>query len=390
MPLRPDERAALALWLTAARTLDPDCIHHCGSNTLAIIGAARSSLTHAANTAPLYVTSSANIGPFIEEVSQQLQPFVADAPESGGEEIGRAAMLLQEIAAGIAVCSDGDGHALEESASDRSPPSTCGALQFAGIVERNVQKIFEYCGAPLRQWPIIYFSTYFSEASKLAPFRVNGEARINRIPRTVILLLHPEKITSRDLWHLAYTLHHELICHGLQGSHNSAPLPNAPQRCNWTEGWMDTVVHDVVLEWLASGLAPLAWLPLRGDEARATLWEFHDYRYQAPPNLIPAQVKLRRRTRDAYRALTATLTSMGIATSREEAERLSRRFSLAANVNADANWERLDGIASRLRIALLNKSRPELPIGAVNACLEFIGHNRMDMLEDALHQLVPL
>lgn len=387
MPLQPAERAALAFWLIAARQLDPDCCFLEDQPSLSLLQAARSRLRDGAESAGLYVRSTAEIGGHIARVADALRDVQSITASPSAPEVVAAEALLRQLAMGIQEAGDGDGPAL--NIADYHP-CACGVLVLAGLIEARVREIIGCGGAGRRQMPDVRYVTAFAEdAQELAPFRLNGEADIRHLPRTVTLVLRPEEMTSRDLWHLAYTLHHELVCHAFQGAFSGGRLPNAHASCHWTEGWMDTVAHDLVLDWLRRNEAPPEWLPLRGDAAVAELWRFHEHRYLQPRGLKGSQVKLRQRARAAYRALVVTLFSCGIAASEEEAERLARRFSLAANTHSDANCGRLLPIASKLRIALLNVARPEMGVEAARVCLTFIADDRFDDLEQALLLMVP-
>jgi hypothetical protein len=190
-------------------------------------------------------------------------------------------------------------------------------------------------------------------------------------------------LTSRDLWHLAYTLHHELICHAFQNA-SSEQAVNAHASCHWSEGWMDTIAFDLVTEWVDDTTRPVSWLPLTGDDARGELWSFHDRRYSKPLDLAPDDVTRRRRARDAYRRLAQTLSQFGMA-DEAEAAAIARCFALAANVRSDCR--RLKALSSKLRIAPDSVARPTAAIAAATACLAFAKDRDFAKLDLALNSL---
>jgi hypothetical protein len=196
----------------------------------------------------------------------------------------------------------------------------------------------------------------------------------------VTMVLRAQPLTSRDLWHIAYTLHHELICHIFQGAlaEKDKRLPDAHPNCHWSEGWMDTLAFDLVAEW---NDPPRSWLPLTGEEALGALRRFHDHRYEAPPRLSPDDVKRRRLARAAYRQLPKTLLNYGLATSAEEARDIARRFSLMANTHREADCSRLKTLGTKLRMLLLSAARPEAGVAAAAACLKFTAQPDLAKLE---------
>lgn len=379
MTLQPAERAALALWLAAARQLDPDCWFAEDPAAQALMVAARGHLHQGALEARVNVGSVSEIAGHIDGVADRLLELGKKNPGGSIPEVAAAEALLRQIAVGIKPSDDGCALA---------GPCTCGALELAAMIEARVRTLIDHKGG--RRLPEIHYVTAFADDEGLvAPFRVNGQARINSSPRTVTLLLRPERMTSRDLWHLAYTYYHELVCHAFQGALDGAAPGNAHASCHWTEGWMDTVTRDLVLDWLDHNAAPANWLPLRGDNAVAEIWRFHEHRYLEPPGLKANQVTLRREARDAYRELASVFEQCCFASSSADAKQLVWQFSLAANSHPEADCDRLATIGANLRICLRkNKPLHGAGVWAADACVRFIGDSRLDELEKALAAIV--
>src|SRR6516162_1367914 len=150
----------------------------------------------------------------------------------------------------------------------------CGVLGLAALIETRVRTILTTCARmPPGSSPVIqYETTLTNDTVGVTAFCVNGQANITRSPRVITVVMRTGGITARCLWHIAYTLHHELVCHAFQGALASRRVPNAHATCHWTEGWMDTVAFDLVSDWLADPTLPRAWLPLGGEDARGELW----------------------------------------------------------------------------------------------------------------------
>jgi hypothetical protein len=229
---------------------------------------------------------------------------------------------------------------------------------------------------------IEYTTAVSVDGRELAPFRVDGMTDTGLEPRVVTIIVSPKDMRSRDLWHVAYTFGHELLCHAIQGAAVGPTSPNAHTSCHWSEGWMDTLAFDVVSEWVDDLSVLRDWLPLRGEDARGELRKFHEHRYIAPLGLAKDDLLRRRRARDTYRALAKTLSDSHIATSVAEAQQMARQFSVAANLHADCH--RLKALASRLRIALLSPARPGDDVNAAAACLAFSLHHDLTILENSL------
>ena len=377
MALSPPDAARLALWLTTARYLDPEC---CGSEDSAVqnkIAAARGIMQANAMAAAFWVNSTAEIAAYLNSTADKLAALASEGPPVSY--LTSAERLLRELATCDHHCESGDGTAFGDSACD------CGFLELASSIEQRVRDVLaENSCLALGPNPLIQYVTALTNDNyDFAPFRVNGSVNIRRSPRTVTVVLQADELTSRDLWHLAYTLHHELVCHAFQCVGSSRTPANAHPSCHWSEGWMDTVAFDLVTDWVEDGSRPSSWLPLSGDDARGELWKFHDKRYANPRGLEPDDFTRRRLARDTYRRLSKTLAECQMA-STDEAALLARRFALAANVHPDADCHRLKFLSSKLRIALLSTARPTASIAAAAACLAFTADRDLDKLESAL------
>ncbi len=218
--------------------------------------------------------------------------------------VREAEMCLRTLARGVDRSGTGDGRAV---AAVGYKPCSCGFLSLAAEIEGNARDILTSAVASaLPDCRIEYITAVSADARDLEPFRVNGLTDTSLAPRTVTLVVSPAGMRSRDLWHVAYTFCHELLCHAFQGAIVAAATANAHPSCHWSEGWMDTLVFDVVSAWIDDLCVLPDWLPLRGEDARGELRKFHEHRYVAPLGLAQDDVFRRRRARDAYRALATT------------------------------------------------------------------------------------
>lgn len=408
MGLRPAEKAKLVLWLCAARYLDPECSpcedgeHRVGCK---LLEAAQSAVDSAASSAELYLSA--------ERLSAETERLAALPPEDAttahsllslAEKALISSYLLAEagcLAALPREDADTTAHLLVSLAEEslrgtaekmrqHHEPSDgaaveaerCDMVDFAAEIETWIRRLLQTEGCvPSGHDPAIKYDIALTDDGRdFAPFCINGETSIKRLPRTVGLTLKAQLMTARDFWDIAYTLHHELVCHAFQGASATHDLPDAHPRCHWSEGWMDTLAFDLVKEW---GQLPGQWLPLRGEDAQGELWEFHDHRYRKP-RLSPDDVLRRRRARDAYRRLVKTLVAYEICPSAEEANDIVRRFSLVANSHREASCHRLKKLGTRLRTLLLADARPQAGIAAARACLAFTVDRDLDKLEQAL------
>ena len=145
-----------------------------------------------------------------------------------------------------------------------------GLLGLAAIIEARVQQLYVVEGGLPNDLDlkVTYVTAFAVDTRDFDPFCINGNAIIGKSPRVVELTLKARALTSRDLWHIALTIHHELICHIFQGARSNERLRDAHPTCHWSEGWMDTLAFDLVLNW---DEAPLAWLPLRGENAQGEI-----------------------------------------------------------------------------------------------------------------------
>lgn len=382
MSLRPAERAALSLWLCAARKLDPDCCSSDDQATRDLVDAALSCIHNGAKTAVVDVAADDDISPYLLRIADALCSLGQNKPDRPIE-LAAAEALLRQMADFV---GDFDG---ESSITGERVRTACGILELAGIIEARIRSLIDPTNRLIREISSIRYVTAFSESpQEFAPFRMNGATNISLSPRVVTLVFKFEGITSLDLWHLAYTLHHELVCHTFQGAFGGNGLRNAHASSHWTEGWMDTVARDLVLDWLKHREAPIDWLPLRGDAAEAAVWFFHNSRYEAPIGLKKDQILSRGRAREACRALSDILSACGMASSVDEAKELSRKFSLSVNSHAHADFKRLDSLGANLRVALLNRVREEIAVEAARSCLAFIGHEDLTKLEADVSSVV--
>lgn len=379
MSLQPAEIAALALRLCAARYLDDDCCPAEDADGLALVAAARGVVEGAASGAELNVTSCNDITLYLASQAEKLAALPRkNAGPDAAAMVSGAAHLLSTTGDDIRPEETGDGPA---TTGESGAPCRCGVLGLAAEVETRVRQLFEtQVHLSFGVEPAVtYVTALTNRGCDFAPFCIDGSASLWRSPRTVTLVLMAKSITSRDLWHIAYTLHHELVCHAFQAATATGRLQDPHPRCHWSEGWMDTLVFDLVTEWED---APRSWLPLRGESAKGEIRRFHDHRYRRQAILSETDVKLRRLARDAYRKLEKTLFIHEIAATSEEARDIVRHFSLAANAQAECG--RLKTLGTKLRILLLSVARPEAGVTAARDCLAFTGDHDLGKLEQAI------
>jgi hypothetical protein len=388
MPLTPLEKTTFALWVAAARYLDPTCCGADDPTDRKILDAARACLYADAKGAELAVNSDETAARHLQAAADKLDGLISAYPISPSiADLQATQALLRESALCVATCGSCDGIAVHKPGRD--PLGSCGLLPLAAIVETRIRRLIESVSALSFEdaFAIQYVTGLTEDNSTFAPFRVNGEANIGRSPRTVTVVLKVAGMSSRDLWHVAYTLHHELVCHAFQAAFANEVPANAHPRCYWSEGWMDTVSFDLVWEWVDDADVPSKWLPLKGEEAKGEIRRFHDSRYTEPPGLSPDDTMRRQRARAAYRQLEKTLLESRMAASKEEAAQFARRFALVANVHPEANSRRLKDLASRLRDTLLSVARPEAGLSAAQACLAFCADRNLAKLETVLKSL---
>jgi hypothetical protein len=371
MALLPAQKASFALWLAAARYLDPDC-RGSGESERNVINAARGILFGDAAGAALAVKTDADIPTFLKSTAEKLAHLSGTLPN-----VNDARLLLETTAATDHQCQNGDGAAIGSVAC------SCGLLEFAALIEKRVRSILQAEGQTSEAgYAISYVTGLVDNDHEFAPFRVHGKVNIARTPRIVTIELYAQHLPCRTLWHIAYTFHHELICHAFQGAFRT--LPNAHQSCHWSEGWMDVVAFELTSAWVGDIAMPSEWLPLGGDDARGELWKFHDHRYVNPRNLDDDDREKRRKARGAYRSLTEIFSQCGMAT-RQEAQKMTMRFALLANTHPEADCNRLKALATDLRIALLSSARPAAGVQAAFACMRFLANRNLAELEAAAH-----
>src|SRR5882724_2606830 len=305
MSLSPAEKARLAFDLTIARHLAAECCAGENFSQQPLVEAARGVLQSSASGANLQVASADDLVDCLQRAADQLKTLASSVPDShhGVSNVVAAERCLRSLADGVDRGGTGDGTAIGGAAGYR--PCSCGLLELAAILERRVRAQLEASVSKSldASCQIHYVTTLISDAKIVAPFRVDGETSILRAPRTVTIVLKPDGMDSRDLWHITYTLCHELLCHAFQGAFAHGKLPNAHQKCHWTEGWMDTLAFDWARELVDDQGMPQSWLPLRGDDARGELSRFHERRYKEPRGLDEDETLRRRRAREAYRRL---------------------------------------------------------------------------------------
>lgn len=377
MPLSAAQKTGLALWVTIARHLDRECGDRTDASIVAQRDAARGVLVDGAFTAAEAVKSMARLASYLEERADILASRALTEPGAKAAE-----NTLRTL---VKVLGDGDE---DGAACDGTGPACpCGILELATLVEERIRATLLEARVDVASRPsIAYVTTLLDEGDmSVAPYKVTGDADIAFSPRVVSLKVKPVGLCARDLLHIVYTLHHELVCHGFQGALADEPVPNAFHTCHWSEGWMDTVAFDLACSWLAEANRPTSWLPMVGSDGRGELWEFHDRRYKSPPELKSgSDIDRRRFAREAYRCLSEALLGNEIARSKAEAEMLARNFSLALNAHPAAKTKRLKVLAERMRSCLLNKVRPEAGGAVAVASLAFLTTRNMEALETAV------
>jgi hypothetical protein len=389
MSLQPSGLTALTLRLCSSRYFDFECypFDDCDGEGNNILEAGRGIVEGGAKRAKLSVNNWNESAPFLTEQAdymfslinknKHINSYFIDIFDRADEFIRSAA---SKIATNAADGNNFDGPAITSGSSE---PDRWGLLGLASIIEARVRGLYQAeGGVPVNiVINVNYVTTLTFDNRDFAPFGINGNAVIRRSPRVVYLTLEDREITARDLWHIAYTLYHELVCHIFQGARSSARLEDAHPTCHWSEGWMDTIAFDLVADW---DDAPRAWLPLRGENARGEIRRFHEERYVNPPLLKGNDRKRRQRARDAYRKLAEVLYCYRLCVSKAEAQGVVRRFSLLANAHPEADWKRLKTLATRLIGLLLTSARAAAPISAARACLAFTESHDLAKLEQEI------
>lgn len=374
LQLRPSQKAALALWFCAARRLDPESCPCEDPEGITLLTSAYNKIAGDARSVDdAQVKSNEAMGPYLRKAAARLVELLpSDASVQASDRVREAGTLLYTIAQDATNSDDGG----------------CGLIEFASVIEKRVRQLYKAEGFLLsisEKDPIIRYVITVAEdkleVERLEPFCIGGKTEIGRLPRTVYLIVQATALHSRDMWHIAYTIYHELVCHAFQGAFATKRLPDPHPNCHWSEAWMDTLAFDLVMEWKEE--APKEWLPLRGDHATAELWRIHDHRY-VKSRLEKAEEKRRSRTRDAFRHLVKALRAYEIAVSDEEASDITRRFSLSANSHCEADCKRLNALVAQLRHLLLDVSRPAAAVAAARACLAFTADHDLGKLEQTI------
>ena len=100
-----------------------------------------------------------------------------------------------------------------------------GLLGLASVIEARVRGLYvAEGGVPVDvSINIIYVTTITDDNRDFAPFCIGGSANNRRSPRVVNMVLKEGTITSRDLWHIAYTLFRRRQAGFGRGMHRSRP-----------------------------------------------------------------------------------------------------------------------------------------------------------------------
>jgi hypothetical protein len=383
MALDPAERAALALRIAAAIHLDPEAGPIEDQAEIDAVEAGRASVEAAAARAAVTVKSLDQVEALLWQESRNLDALAASGEPGASGAMLRAAGELIRFCSRAAAQGEGGFAA---SATAGWSLGSCAIQPIVAGMEDGVRNWLLMAGVDLgRDQPDIRYAVGLTDNNQdFAPFLIDGNTYTVQSPRTVELVIKAQALTARDLWRLAYTVHHELFCHAFQGASRPRPIPDAHPTCHWSEGWMDALTMDVVLDWTSPGARP-AWLALGGEDAVAELRRSHDHRYQGlPARMTRPDVIRRRRARNAYRRLGEVLTSHAIATSAQEARDLVRRFSLLANTHEAADTRRMRPICANLRTALLSPHRPEAVVEVASACVAFIVSRDLEVFERAV------
>ncbi|WP_105431437.1 hypothetical protein [Neorhizobium sp. T6_25] len=375
MPLDPGPKMATALWIAAARFADP---HACDDEAEEVFQAHQSifaTLNGHAVRAKGTIKADA-------EIPVSCNDAISEIADIEPQHI--SLQLLRSALGGFAVTlvqGNGDGRACRSGACCAICGS--GVLEIAGLVEVRIRQTFGRDTGGLGDDPVIeYMTTSTPFGQPFAPFKVTGSTDTTKATRIVHTMLLEGQLTAGDVIDLIYTLHHELICHAFQGYRSGQPKGNAPAQCHWSEGWMDTMAFDIAERWIDDGQND--WVPLKGERGKGRLRAFHEYRYGDQIPLLRSDLTRRRNARQSFHALASILEQSGMADSPEEAAELSQTFTWMANTHPEAEWRRLKHLASRLQQSLLSAIRNEDAVTAAQACIAFLSHGDLSMLEKAL------
>jgi hypothetical protein len=372
VPLRPSQLASLVLRVVAARHLDQNIAFAITDEASHVLTNARGQMVSFALGAGLRVKTASAIGPYLLRAASDLSSMLVGefVVEEIAEMIVGAARTLEAIAIEM---------------GNRAGDCGCELVNVTSLVERRAFRTYESTGAVSGKPPPINFETEVIEDAQgnLEPFRVAGSADITISPRIVRLTVKDGDLTAWDLCHLAYVLHHELFCHAFQAI-GAVTQRNAPPQCYWTEGWMDRLAFVMAVQWAEQTNAPHAWLPLTGPDATGAMTIFHEFRYENPKGLKFSDAKNRRAARQAFHALVEALIENGMAKRRDDAESLVFRFSLLANAHPNADLATLRRICLYFQNNLLSRARKAQTGAVALACIEFLRHRDLGVLETDL------
>jgi hypothetical protein len=370
VPLKPAQLASLALRVVAARHLDAELLGDEDGRNL--LDSARGQVGAFVLGAGYRVKTDDAIAPYLSRAASDLASLLDD--QSAADEpkgmIRDAALTLETMAADM---------------GDHITAGGCEFVNVTSLIEMRALHTYETTGAVTGEAPPIRYETEVVEDAQgvLKPFRVAGSADITLSPRIVRLTVKDDDLTAVDLCQLAYVLHHELICHAFQ-TVGATCQRNAPPQCHWTEGWMDRLAFAMAEQWAEHNNAPHAWLPLTGPDAMGAMRLFHESRFLSPKGLKQADAKNRRAARHAFHALSKALVDNSMASSLGDAENLVCRFSLVANAHPAADLVTLRRICLHLQNNLLSPARRAQTGAVALACLDFLSHRDLSVLESDL------
>jgi hypothetical protein len=400
MPLSAAEQAELALRTVGATYYDPRGLPPLSAHERAELRLRLKENHTAADGAALDVRDHATLVGFLTGWADGLEHSLTIRRETPRtrEVVKKVVAVLRDRASRISEDEDGDG-----LPSDGCP---CGVLSFAFAVEQHVRQAYQNAVMHLLNpgteqkstgWRIIFYRTYITEdiGKKLGRFNVGGQTRIDMIPAQVQLLIkRSSEILARDLWQLAYILHHEIVCHGFQYASqvNLTGYPNAPVGCHWTEGWMDAAAFALAKAWANCDECSCCF-EFRGSSAIGAMQEMHDARYPAlnkpepmqdgPAGISEDDAFLRLYARSAFEALHTVLSQV---CEPSEAEEIAVKFSLRLNSHEHASPVTLLQVSTQLQGAFLNTIRTQIASAAASACVAFAGTGDLARLQADLAQ----
>lgn len=343
-----------------------------GTGTVASIDAAAAALRFYASQAPLRVFEEKDIAGYLVRSASDLQ---ASALEWTTKATPEAAQRINAAIANLA-------------GSGREPtPGPYDFSELVSLIEGATAMLYADAGALPTGAPPIQYDTRVTELpSWFEPFSVTAKADIEALPRTVTIIVANADLRATDLACVAYSMFHELVCHGFQAVGKHPPPSNAPSSCHWTEAWMDTLAYAVACRWTE---LPNSWLPIAGEDARDAMSQLHGVRYADSATATGSRLDVntaisRRATRQAVGRLKRAFLDGGLAVSQDDAEMLVANFSFIANAHPAADHELLRRISRCLAVALAGNRRPSDALLVAVACLDFITHRQLAQLEEAL------